>query len=102
MAKASGWRSRLAVQELLASTLGEFFGTFMFLLMAFCGTQIANSPSSDKATEGPSISNLLFIALVFGFSLMVNVWVFFRVSGGHFNPAVSVSLGCVETWQLAD
>jgi aquaporin related protein len=32
---------------------------------------------------------LLYISLIFGFSLMVCVWVFFRVSGGLFNPAVS-------------
>jgi aquaporin related protein len=31
----------------------------------------------------------MYIALVFGFSLAVNAWVFFRVSGGLFNPAVS-------------
>jgi glycerol uptake facilitator-like aquaporin len=27
--------------------------------------------------------------LAFGFSLAVTVWVFFRISGGLFNPAVS-------------
>lgn len=31
----------------------------------------------------------MFIALSFGFSLAVNAWVFFRISGGLFNPAVS-------------
>lgn len=33
-------------------------------------------------------SILLYSALCFGFSLAVNAWVFFRVSGGLFNPAV--------------
>lgn len=28
-------------------------------------------------------------ALVYGFSLLVNVWAFYRISGGLFNPAVS-------------
>ncbi|KAI9765210.1 MAG: hypothetical protein M1840_007702 [Geoglossum simile] len=92
MTATSKWRSRLSMQDLLTHTLGEFFGTFMFLLMAFCATQIANTPSSDKAVSGPSISNLLFIALAFGFSLAVNCWVFFRISGGHFNPAVTLGM----------
>ena len=68
----------------------------MFLFFAFAGTQVANINSGDKdsnSTSGgatgfdPTV--LLYIALVFGFSLMVNVWVFFRISGGLFNPAVS-------------
>ena len=38
----------------------------------------------------------MFIALAFGFSLMVNVWVFFRISGGLFNPAISLALALVK------
>jgi aquaporin related protein len=83
----------------------EFAGTFMFLFFAFGGTQVANTAAiySDRATAGqedgsitqaPNTSVLLFIALSFGFSLMVNVWVFFRVSGGLFNPAVSLVIFC--------
>lgn len=81
----------------------EFAGTFMFLFFAFGGTQVANTAAiaSNPATSGqqdnsitqaPDTSVLLFISLIFGFSLMVNVWVFFRVSGGLFNPAVSKML----------
>jgi aquaporin related protein len=84
----------------LVAAAAEFAGTFMFLFFAFGGTQVANTAAiaSDRATAGqqgnsitqaPNTSVLLFIALSFGFSLMVNVWVFFRVSGGLFNPAVS-------------
>lgn len=35
---------------------------------------------------------LLYISLVFAFSLMVNVWIFFRISGGLFNPAVTFGM----------
>lgn len=35
-------------------------------------------------------SELLYISLAFGFSLATNAWVFFRISGGLFNPAVSI------------
>lgn len=93
------WRN-----ELVAS-IAEFAGTFMFLFFAFGGTQVANTAAiySDRATAGqqdgsitqaPNTSVLLYISLSFGFSLMVNVWVFFRVSGGLFNPAVSTCLHC--------
>lgn len=42
-----------------------------------------------NASAGPQASILLYIALSFGFSLAVNAWVFFRITGGMFNPAVS-------------
>lgn len=76
--------------------VGEFVGTTMFLFFAFSGTQVANigaGQSEDNTTTGEatgfSPNVLLYIALVFSFSLMVNVWVFFRISGGLFNPAVT-------------
>ena len=109
----------------LVAALGEFVGTTMFLFFAFAGTTVANvnvigiagfagdgsnadviveeSPTTDAATALLSIQRLVFISLCFGFSLMVNVWIFFRISGGLFNPAVSsflytlmfiLNLGC--------
>ena len=57
---------------------GEFVGTFLFLFMAFCGTQVANAPQSasgDKSTtlaNGPDPLQLLFISLAFGMSLLVS------------------------------
>lgn len=79
--------------------VGEFVGTTMFLFFAFSGTQVANigSGESDSNTTtgeatGFSPNVLLYIALVFSFSLMVNVWVFFRISGGLFNPAVTFAM----------
>ena len=59
----------------------------MFLFFAFAGTQVANigsdgSKTTTNAANGFSPIVLLYIALSFGFSLMCNVWVFFRISGG--------------------
>jgi len=77
---------------------GEFVGTFMFLFFAFAGTQVANTPqttSGNQSTnipQGPNPTALLYISLCFAFSLAVNAWVFFRVSGGLFNPAVTLAL----------
>lgn len=71
---------------------GEFIGTFLFLFFAFTGTQVANSQTqgagSSSIAQGSDPAQLLYISLCFGFSLGVNVWVFFRISGGLFNPAV--------------
>ena len=74
---------------------GEFIGTFLFLFFAFTGTQVANSQTQGSAStslaQGSNPAQLLYISLCFGFSLTVNAWVFFRISGGLFNPAVRPS-----------
>ncbi|KAK4035190.1 aquaporin-like protein [Parachaetomium inaequale] len=66
------------------AALGEFVGTFLFLFFAFAGTQIANTapPAPEHGSDTPlaNTSNLMFIALVFGMSLMANVWAFYRVA----------------------
>lgn len=80
--------------------VGEFVGTTMFLFFAFSGTQVANIDSSANPDQNTTTNEaagfspivLLYIALVFAFSLMVNVWVFFRISGGLFNPAVTFAM----------
>lgn len=69
----------------------------MFLFFAFAGTQVANIDSNTVntttgAATGFNIAVQLYIAVIFGFSLMVNVWIFFRISGGLFNPAVTLGM----------
>ena len=83
----------------------------MFLFFAFSATQVANTTTNASnaaagVSSAPNTSNLLYVALAFGFSLTVNAWVFFRlgrfnhhnskcmliwhsITGGLFNPAVS-------------
>jgi aquaporin related protein len=79
----------------------RFTGTFLFLFMAFATTQVANASSSGSGgqdngiTQVPNASALTYIALGFGFSLAVNAWVFFRVSGGLFNPAVTLGMALI-------
>ncbi|CAI6335897.1 unnamed protein product [Periconia digitata] len=82
------------VRHMLVSMLGEFVGTYLFLFFAFAATQVANTPPS-QLDKPASTATLLYISLAFGFSLAVNVWIFFRISGGLFNPAVSVALAIV-------
>ncbi|MCJ1460434.1 hypothetical protein MMC28_010816 [Mycoblastus sanguinarius] len=77
----------------LVAMSGEFVGTVMFLYFAFAATQIANTIAPT-----PNLNQLMFISLAFGFSLAVTAWVFYRISGGLFNPAVT--LGMVITGTL--
>lgn len=77
--------------------LGEFMGTYLFLFFSFAGAQTVNHAAAAKATPEsknlPTLDDLIFISLIFGMSLTVNVWIFFRISGGMFNPVVSYSFG---------
>lgn len=90
---ADGPRKRFNVSDParnnLVAFLAEFVGTFMFLFLAFAGTQVANNISTLPAPDVYDPSILILISLSFGFSLLANVWAFYRVSGGLFNPAVS-------------
>ena len=94
------WMSN-SVRNHFIAMAGEFVGTFLFLFFALSGTQVANttpatSGGNAEATTGANTSQLLYISLVFGFSLAVNAWVFFRISGGLFNPAVGRALDHVD------
>ncbi|RYO78576.1 hypothetical protein DL766_008610 [Monosporascus sp. MC13-8B] len=81
----------------------EFAGTFMFLLFAFGGTNTVNSAPLDGRSENLAAnpSQLVFICLCFGMSLAVNAWTFFRISGGLFNPAVSIGMMVVGASAIA-
>lgn len=64
---------------------GEFAGTFLFLFVAFAGTQVAKTTNTQTETQGPAPTTtvdqgpnpaqLLYVSLCFGFSLAVNAWV---------------------------
>lgn len=77
------------VRNHLIAMIGEFVGTFMFLFFAFSAVEAANVAAGGVVVGAPTTANYLYISLGFGFSLVVNIWVFFRISGGLFNPAVS-------------
>ncbi|KAK0556134.1 Aquaporin-1 [Tilletia horrida] len=107
-------RKRLEIKNEIIAAVAEFCGTFLFLLFSFGVATIAGqqqlTASSTSQVQGaadssPSLnsSQLLYSSLGFGFSLAVNAWIFFRVSGGLFNPAVTLGLylaGAV-TWYRA-
>jgi aquaporin related protein len=83
-----------ALQAHFIAATGEFVGTFMFLYFSFGAQIMLHTQSGDDLLPNGQLSSQLNIltALVYGFSLLVNVWAFYRISGGLFNPAVCVSL----------
>ncbi|GAA6002176.1 hypothetical protein JCM10207_003110 [Rhodosporidiobolus poonsookiae] len=94
---------RLQAKNHLVAAVGEYVGTLLFLFLAFGGTTVANLPTNSvtgaetsgsdaSVVAAPNTSSLLYIAFSFGFSLLVCVAIFFRVSGGLFNPAVAVGM----------
>jgi aquaporin related protein len=76
-----------SVRNHTVATMAELAGTFLFLFFALSIAQVANTPAPTPGSL-PDVSKVLFIALGFGCSVAVNVWIFYRVSGGMFNPAV--------------
>lgn len=77
------------IRNHFVAAIGEFVGTFLFLFFAFSATQVANTAHTGQGMQKtiagiPDTPTLLYIALAFGFSLAVNAWVFFRISGGKF------------------
>ncbi|GAA6029770.1 hypothetical protein JCM8097_001041 [Rhodosporidiobolus ruineniae] len=99
---AQGPRS-LAIKNHFVAMVGEYVGTTLFLLFALGIANVANIPTTSVTGETQAgqdgsqasvanTSNLLYIALGFGFSLAVTAWTFFRISGGLFNPAVSFGM----------
>ena len=63
--------------------LAELIGTFTFFLIGFMAIL------SEKAFS--STGDLVIIAFGFGFGLFAAIQIFGAVSGGHFNPAVTIA-----------
>ncbi|KAL1311582.1 hypothetical protein AAFC00_001699 [Neodothiora populina] len=72
---------------------GEFVGTFLFLFFAFACHTMAIEQAGDTGSNGAnSAQTVIFISLGYGFSLLVTAWTLYRVSGGLFNPAVTLGM----------
>ncbi|ORY65115.1 aquaporin-like protein [Pseudomassariella vexata] len=78
------------LQANLVAAAGEFVGTFLFLFFGYGGHIMAVSQSASNG-DSPA-HTVIFVALSYGFSLLVTAWSFYRISGGLFNPAVTFGL----------
>ncbi|KAL8292714.1 hypothetical protein RQP46_001326 [Phenoliferia psychrophenolica] len=83
-----------ALRHDCVAAMGELLGTFFFLYFAFTATQSAlfRKTADENGTTILDNQTILYISFSFGISLLTTAWVFFRVSGAAFNPAVSFSL----------
>jgi len=80
---------------LVNRSLAEFLGTFM-LVLGGCGSAVL-------AAAFPNVGiGLLGVALAFGLTVLTMAYAVGRVSGGHFNPAVTLGLFAAKRVPAAD
>ena len=80
---------------LINRTLAEFLGTLM-LVLGGCGSAVLAA-----AFPGVGIG-LLGVALAFGLTVLTMAYAVGRVSGGHFNPAVTLGLFAAKRVPASD
>lgn len=93
-------RSPNIMQRSVAEALGAF-------ILVFVGSGTATAVGFYFRSAGINVFrvpgiNLLLVALGLGLALFIGIMVVGKVSGGHFNPAVTLGLAAVRRFEWAD
>ena len=80
--------------------LAEFLGTFALLLFGD-GAAVLSAPVAGLGYT-PDAARVVLISSAFGLTLLAGAFAFGEVSGGHFNPAVTLSMAFARRMPLAD
>jgi aquaporin related protein len=74
------------------AALIEFVGTTTFLLLGLGSIQSAVGAIEASSNDTSILLKDLYAATCMGLALIASAWIFFRVSGGVFNPNLSLAL----------
>lgn len=75
--------------------LAEFFGTAILVFLgngAVANSFLKNTTGNGK--DGQANGGWLFIALGYGFGVMLPAFMFANISGNHINPAITIAQAC--------
>lgn len=75
--------------------MAEFFGTF-WLVFGGCGSAVLAAGVADVGI------GWLGVSLAFGLTVMTMAYAVGHISGGHFNPAVSLGLAMAGRFEMKD
>ena len=70
--------------------IAEFLGAYVLVLVG--SMAILAATPAPEATADVSTTRIIIIAFGFGLALLAGLYAFGEVSGGHFNPAVSLAM----------
>lgn len=85
----------MAVKKSSRKYWAEALGTFG-LVFGGVGALVLNNPATNLGAPQAVPLNALYTGLAFGISLLGMLYALARISGGHFNPAVSIGLALAK------